>query len=68
MQMQMMQCRVPAEAVEPLLALQVVCTIHQPSSDITERFDDLMLLAGGRVVYSGAWNDAVEYFARQGYP
>lgn len=25
----------------------VVCTIHQPSSDITELFDDFMLLAKG---------------------
>ena len=47
---------------------QVVCTIHQPNSDITERFDDLLLLASGRVVYFGAWADAVEHFAQLGYP
>lgn len=47
---------------------QVVCTIHQPNSDITDRFDDLLLLAGGRFVYFGAWKDAVEHFAQLGYP
>ena len=47
---------------------QVVCTIHQPSSDITDRFDDLLLLSGGRVVYFGPWSDAVEHFSRLGYP
>ncbi|GFH32365.1 uncharacterized protein HaLaN_31574, partial [Haematococcus lacustris] len=29
----------------------VVCTIHQPNSDITALFDDLMLLAAGHLVY-----------------
>ena len=29
-------------------ALQVVCTIHQPSSDICSLFDDAMLLSGER--------------------
>ena len=48
--------------------MQVVCTIHQPNSDITRRFDDLMLLANGRVVYFGAWNHAVDHFSELGYP
>ena len=30
-------------------ALQVVCTIHQPSSDICSLFDDAMLLSGVRM-------------------
>ena len=47
---------------------QVVCTIHQPSSDITDRFDDLLLLSGGRVVYFGRWSDAVEHFSSLGHP
>ncbi|KAG2497031.1 hypothetical protein HYH03_005034 [Edaphochlamys debaryana] len=45
----------------------VICTLHQPNSDITEVFDDLMLLAGGRVVYGGPWAGAVGFFARAGF-
>ncbi|XP_015689586.1 ABC transporter G family member 40 isoform X2 [Oryza brachyantha] len=45
----------------------VVCTIHQPSIDIFEAFDELLLLKrGGRVIYAGELGDhshkLVEYF------
>ena len=46
---------------------QVVCTIHQLSSDITDRFDDLLLLAGGKTAYFGPWSDAVDHFSRLGF-
>ncbi|KAG2423172.1 hypothetical protein HXX76_010940 [Chlamydomonas incerta] len=45
----------------------VVCTIHQPNSDITDAFDDFLLLAGGRTVYGGLWGGAVDFFAAAGY-
>ncbi|GIL61808.1 hypothetical protein Vafri_18548 [Volvox africanus] len=45
----------------------VVCTIHQPNSDITECFDDFLLLSGGRTVYGGLWSGAVDFFARNGF-
>ncbi|GLC42363.1 hypothetical protein PLESTM_001325100 [Pleodorina starrii] len=45
----------------------VVCTIHQPNSDITECFDDFLLLYGGRTVYGGLWSGAVDFFARNGF-
>lgn len=45
----------------------VVATIHQPRSNIYELFDDLMLLAQGKVVYFGPANRAVEYFAGLGF-
>lgn len=45
----------------------VVCTIHQPSIDIFESFDELFLMkAGGQVIYSGPLGrnsqNVVEYF------
>uniref|UniRef100_A0A0D9XIH8 ABC transporter domain-containing protein n=1 Tax=Leersia perrieri TaxID=77586 RepID=A0A0D9XIH8_9ORYZ len=49
----------------------VVCTIHQPSIDIFEAFDELLLLKrGGRVIYGGSLGvhsvDMISYF--QGIP
>jgi ABC-type multidrug transport system ATPase subunit len=46
----------------------VICTIHQPNSDITDLFDDFMLLAHGRMVFSGAWLDAVPWFSECDFP
>ena len=31
----------------------VLCTIHQPSSDIFHMFDDLIVLADGQLLYQG---------------
>ncbi|KAL0477703.1 ATP-binding cassette, subfamily G [Acrasis kona] len=46
----------------------VILTIHQPRSDIYNRFDKLLLLARGRVAYIGdAGKTAVDYFASLGY-
>lgn len=46
---------------------QVVLTIHQPNSLITSKFDDLMMLGAGRLLYHGPWKDAVDFFAGAGY-
>ncbi|KAL2454822.1 ABC transporter G family member 29 [Abeliophyllum distichum] len=45
----------------------VVCTIHQPSIDIFESFDELLLMkSGGEIIYSGSLGtnsqDVVNYF------
>ena len=45
----------------------VVCTIHQPSSKIFRLFDDLLLLANGKVIYQGPCQDTVSYFSKLGY-
>ncbi|PBC32436.1 Protein white [Apis cerana cerana] len=45
----------------------VLCTIHQPSSDIFSSFDRIILIAEGRVAFSGRIDQAVEFFASQGY-
>ena len=46
----------------------VVCTIHQPSSDICEMFDDLLLLAAGRLLYCGRWRGVDAYLAGERMP
>uniref|UniRef100_A0A803MQI7 ABC transporter domain-containing protein n=1 Tax=Chenopodium quinoa TaxID=63459 RepID=A0A803MQI7_CHEQI len=45
----------------------IVCTIHQPSVDIFEAFDELLLMKrGGQIIYSGPLGDnsykLIEYF------
>jgi ABC-type multidrug transport system ATPase subunit len=41
----------------------IICTIHQPSSDIFEMFDRLLLLAEGRLAYIGELPRANEFFS-----
>jgi len=45
----------------------VICTIHTPSSELYDVFDDVLLLAKGSVVYHGPRNEAPEYFGKLGY-
>jgi ABC-type multidrug transport system ATPase subunit len=45
----------------------VVAVIHQPRSSIFSMFDSLVLLAEGRVVYSGPARDCLGYFASLGF-
>jgi len=45
----------------------VIGTIHQPTSDCLKHFDDILLLAKGKVAYHGPYDEAVAYFAKQGY-
>lgn len=52
-----------------LLARQgrtILCTIHQPSSILFDKFDDLLLLADGRVAYQGEQSKTLAYFSRLG--
>ncbi|BGP38555.1 FAD-dependent urate hydroxylase [Rhodotorula kratochvilovae] len=46
----------------------VVFTIHQPQSNIVALFDKLVLLAHGRVVYSGRADESQAYFESVGCP
>ena len=39
----------------------ILCTIHQPASQIFEMFDDILLLASGRLIYAGPIEDAMMY-------
>ena len=42
----------------------IICTIHQPSSEIFELFDKLCLLAEGRLAYFGSLSSAITFFKR----
>ena len=44
----------------------IICTIHQPSSELYELFDKLCLLAEGRLAYIGDLYNVNEFFKR--YP
>ena len=46
----------------------VLFTIHQPSSEIFNSFDHLILLNKGRVMYQGPVAAVPEYFAARGHP
>jgi EPP (Eye Pigment Precursor) family transporter len=45
----------------------IVCTIHQPSSEVFELFDRLLLMSEGRVAYLGPAKDATLFFAGCGF-
>lgn len=45
----------------------VISSIHQPSSQIYELFDDLLLLDEGNVAYFGPTPDAVPFFKSAGF-
>ncbi|KAJ7767192.1 hypothetical protein B0H16DRAFT_352671 [Mycena metata] len=46
----------------------VIFTIHQPRSNIVALFDQLILLASGKLVYSGEFSKCQAYFAGIGQP
>ncbi|OLY82421.1 ATP-binding cassette sub-family G member 2 [Smittium mucronatum] len=45
----------------------VVSVIHQPSSDIFNLFDDIVLISEGKIVYFGAQKKLVDYFSSLGF-
>ena len=47
--------------------MNVITTIHQPSSNIYQLFDKLMLMVDGQVIYQGKANQSVDYFASIGF-
>jgi ABC-type glutathione transport system ATPase component len=42
----------------------IICTIHQPSSEVYTLFDRVMLMAEGRVAYLGPAEQCLEFFSR----
>ncbi|RXN08398.1 ATP-binding cassette sub-family G member 2-like protein [Labeo rohita] len=45
----------------------IILSIHQPRYSIYRLFDSLTLLVGGRMVYHGPAQDALNYFSQIGY-
>ncbi|KAB0792488.1 hypothetical protein PPYR_04282 [Photinus pyralis] len=50
------------------LGKTVVCTIHQPSSELYEMFDKILLMAEGRVAFLGTPREAENFCAALGAP
>ncbi|KAI9470350.1 P-loop containing nucleoside triphosphate hydrolase protein [Coemansia mojavensis] len=48
--------------------LGTLMTIHQPSAEMVAKFDKLILLSQGKLVYMGPANQALPYFESLGYP
>ncbi|XP_073843965.1 ATP-binding cassette transporter scarlet isoform X2 [Musca autumnalis] len=46
----------------------ILCTIHQPSSQLFDMFNNVLLLADGRVAFTGSPQNALDFFAENGYP
>lgn len=45
----------------------IITTIHQPSSDIFNMFDELVLVSKGKIIYQGPREDVLPYFEQFGY-
>jgi ABC-type multidrug transport system ATPase subunit len=46
----------------------IICTIHQPSSDVWKCLDKVLLLSLGRTIYMGPATDALGFFEEIGRP
>nr|QST15003.1 ABCG2-like1 protein [Diaphanosoma celebensis] len=46
----------------------IICTIHQPSSEVFAMFDRILLMAEGRTAYLGPANEALSFFSSMGLP
>ncbi|KAK3728091.1 hypothetical protein RRG08_022142 [Elysia crispata] len=46
----------------------ILCTIHQPSSELFDMFSQVLLLSEGRVAFMGTREDALTHFDSLGYP
>jgi len=42
----------------------IICTIHQPSSQVFSHFNKLLLLSEGRTIFLGNTTNALSFFAR----
>ena len=45
----------------------ILCTVHQPSDDMLNIWDRLILMGNGKVIYSGDIDDLSKYMAKEGH-
>ncbi|XP_078703250.1 protein white-like [Branchiostoma floridae x Branchiostoma belcheri] len=45
----------------------ILCTIHQPSSETYALFDQVLIMAEGRVAYMGPTSEVIDFFGSVGY-
>ncbi|KAL5007661.1 hypothetical protein ScPMuIL_016467 [Solemya velum] len=45
----------------------ILCTIHQPSSEVYAMFDQLLIMAEGRLAYMGPTKEALPFFNSHGF-
>lgn len=46
----------------------IICTIHQPASQLYLMFDRVMFMAGGRTAFVGSPRDCISFFESCGFP
>ncbi|XP_053393173.1 protein white-like isoform X2 [Mercenaria mercenaria] len=46
----------------------VLCTIHQPSSEVFVLFHKILIMAEGRVAFLGSLQDALDFYRSAGHP
>mmetsp|Transcript_119478 Transcript_119478/g.385749 ORF Transcript_119478/g.385749 Transcript_119478/m.385749 type:complete len:662 (+) Transcript_119478:68-2053(+) len=58
------------EALKGLVSsgVPVLCTVHQPSSEIFDMFDDAVFLHEGQITYHGPVPKVAGYYGQLGYP
>ncbi|CAI0422203.1 unnamed protein product [Linum tenue] len=48
--------------------ITVVASVHQPSSEVFQLFQNLCLLSSGRTIYSGHVSSTEQFFTSNGFP
>lgn len=44
----------------------IICSIHQPRGSVYAKFDDIVLLTNGSLVYAGPGKELLAYFSKLG--
>ncbi|RZB95677.1 ABC transporter G family member 11 isoform A [Glycine soja] len=60
--------RIATLAQNDLIQRTVIASIHQPSSEVFQFFNNLCLLSSGKAVYFGPASGVSEFFASNGFP